>query len=234
MSKPRIGISTYGRDDGNKFHLPAEYVDSVRRAGGLPYLLPPGETTLEEWLSNLDGVILAGGGDVDPKHYQGDMHEKIIRLDAERDDTELELARLLLNKNIPTFAICRGLQIINVLLGGTLHEHIPDAYGEKVLHRLPPHNQTEHILEIKKGSMLAELLGAHHFSAVSWHHQAIKDLASGFVSVATAPDGVIEAVESNHYPNLISVQWHPELTANSDPIQQKLFDQFILLTKKPH
>jgi putative glutamine amidotransferase len=130
MNKPLIGITTYGRDENKRFHLPAAYVDAVRRAGGLPILIPPGEPDLDQLLPLLDGIILPGGGDVEPALYQGKKHETIYNLDPERDNSEIELARKLIDQDLPLLGICRGLQVINVALGGTLIEHLPDEVGE--------------------------------------------------------------------------------------------------------
>ena len=227
MQPPLIGITTYGVDEERKFTLPREYVDSVRRAGGIPLLITPGESRFDELLDLLDGVILAGGGDIDPQEYAGQSHESIYSLDAERDSTELTLARRLIETNFPTFAICRGIQIVNVVLCGTLIEHLPDAVGEKVLHRLPPREPTPHAVSVDPNSRLASLLGQTDVTVMSWHHQAVRRVADGFEVVARAPDGTIEAIESQSHSWLVAVQWHPELTAASDPIQQRLFDEFV-------
>jgi putative glutamine amidotransferase len=190
---PLIGITTYGRDESNRFTLPGEYADAVRRAGAVPVLIPPGETQIERLLSTLDGLVLAGGGDINPELYGGTLHETIYNLDSERDKAEMALARLALDSRIPTFGICRGTQILNVLLGGTLFEHLPDHVGEDVLHRLPPREPTEHAVTLERESRLAEILGAVELRIASWHHQAIRNVAPGLTVVARAPDGTIEA-----------------------------------------
>ena len=236
MTAPLIGITTYGQDDERKFPLPREYVDAVRRAGGLPLLLTPGETQIDHLLNSLDGLILAGGGDICPDLYGGVDHDSIYMTDDERDKTELDLTRAAIDRQFPTFGICRGIQVINIVLGGTLHEHLPDVVGEEILHRLPPREPTEHSVTVVCRSRLANLLmGASsselnnniEINAASWHHQAIDRVADGFKVVARAPDNTIEAIESDDYPLLIAVQWHPELTAETDELQQRLFDQFV-------
>ena len=233
-TRPLIGITTYGRSEDNRFRLPSEYVDSVRRAGGLAVLVPPGEESIDELLRELDGLVLAGGGDLDPRHYGGAHHETIYNLDPERDASELALARKVFDTRLPTLGICRGLQTLNVALGGTLHPHIPDVFGESTVHRLPPREPTEHEIRLQLKSRLGDVL-AHptgEFVAASWHHQAIRDVAPGFNVVAHAPDGVIEAVEHSEHPWLIAVQWHPELTSVKDPVQQRLFDVFVEQARK--
>ncbi|HET7559855.1 MAG TPA: gamma-glutamyl-gamma-aminobutyrate hydrolase family protein, partial [Limnochordia bacterium] len=224
--KPWIGLVTYGRDAGNRFSLPAEYVDAVRRAGGLPVLLPPGEPDLGALLSRLDGLILTGGGDIDPARYGGERHPTIYSLDAERDEQECALVRRVVAEGLPTLGICRGSQVINVALGGSLIEHLPDVVGEATLHRVPPRNPVPHPVTIAPGTRLHELVGPGAEPA-SWHHQAVRALAPGLVAAAHAPDGTIEAVERPGHPWLLAVQWHPELTAAKDPIQQRLFDAFV-------
>ncbi len=232
MQPPLIGITTYGVDEQRKFTLPREYVDSVRRAGGIPLLITPGETRFDELLSFLDGVILAGGGDIDPVRYRGQSHETIYSLDEERDSTELAFAQRLIDADFPTLAICRGIQIVNVVQGGTLIEHLPDVVGESVLHRLPPREPTPHAIRIEPKSRLAGLLGTTEVTAMSWHHQAVRKVADGFEVVARAPDGTIEAMEMSAHRWLIAVQWHPELTSASDPTQQQLFDRFVQASVK--
>lgn len=227
MNPPLIGITTYGRDDSNRFSLPGDYVDGVRRAGAIPVLIPPGETQIESIMSTLDGLILAGGGDINPELYGGTLHETIYNLDSERDKAEMAIARRAIESRMPTLGICRGTQIINVTLGGTLFEHLPDVVGEKVLHRLPPREPTEHVVSLEQSSRLAEILGTVECSIASWHHQAIRDVADGLRVIARAPDGTIEAVEMPDNPFLLAVQWHPELTAGRDAAQQRLFDNIV-------
>ncbi len=224
---PLIGLTTYGRGADNRYTLPAEYLDAVRRAGGVPVLIAPGEPHWEAILDVVDALILSGGGDIDPARYNGKRHETNYAIDQERDALELELARRVIASGMPTFGICRGAQILNVVQGGKLIEHIPDEVGEKVLHRAPPREPVMHSVKIKPGSRLAQILERDQFDATSWHHQALRGAAAGFDAVAYAPDGTIEAIEMPGHPWLIAVQWHPELSAASDPLQQKLFDALV-------
>lgn len=224
---PLIGVTTYGRGENNRYGLPAEYVDAVSRAGGVPVLVPPGGHSSATWLARLDGLVLSGGGDIDPLCYGGERHETLYGIDAERDAFEFELIAAALARRMPLLAVCRGLQLLNVYLGGTLHPHIPQAYGEAVIHRAPPREPTPHAVQIAADSRLAAILGQDEVVPSSWHHQSVKDLGSGLVAVAHAADGVIEAIDLPEYPWLVAVQWHPELTAASDPVQQGLFDALI-------
>jgi putative glutamine amidotransferase len=232
MSAPVIGITTYGRDERGRYTLPSEYVSAVERAGAVPLLIPPVPAHAQRYLELVDGIVLAGGGDIDPSHYRGDTHETLYNIDASRDGLELELARRIVERRQPTLAICRGMQVLNVALGGTLIEHLPAVVGEHVLHRKPPREPTPHAVKVKAGSKLAAVAGATEFAPMSWHHQAVRALAPGLEAVATAPDGTIEAVELAAHPWLIAVQWHPELTAHQDPVQQRLFDALVASTAK--
>lgn len=226
-TRPIIGLTTYGRSDDDRFTLPAEYVDAVRRAGGVPLLLTPGEPNWEAVLDLVDAFILTGGGDIDPTRYNGARHHTNYSVDQERDVLELALARRLIDRGLPTLGICRGAQILNVVEGGTLIEHIPDEVGDGVLHRAPPREPVAHRIRLKPDSRLMQILEREEFEAPSWHHQAPRRVASSFEIVATAPDGIVEAIEMADHPWLIAVQWHPELTAASDPLQQRLFDAIV-------
>ena len=178
-------------------------------------------------LAVLKGLILPGGGDMDPACYGGCQHETIYMVDPERDALEIALVRAAHDRRMPLLGICRGTQVINVALGGTLVEHLPEVVGDQVPHRLPPRKPTEHTVRVKPESRLAAILGETEFVCASWHHQAIRDVAPGLEVVAHAPDGTIEAVEMTGHPWLIAVQWHPEMTAFQDRIQQRLFDEFV-------
>ncbi len=232
MACPLIGITTYGRDEENRHSLFAEYTDSVRRAGAEVVLLPPGAQEIDRWLGVVDGLVLTGGGDIHPNSYGGKAHGTHYMTDEERDRTEMDLTRRILESGLPTLAICRGAQLLNIVLGGTLYDHLPDVFGEQVKHRLPPREPTPHAITIEENSGLARVLRAVQFEAASWHHQAIHEPGDLLKVVAHAPDGVIEAVEKPDHPWLFAVQWHPELTAADDPIQQRLFDEHVTAARE--
>jgi len=224
---PLIGITTYAVNAQGNIPLPHEYVESVRRAGGVPVLIPPGEKELLTVVHRVDGLILAGGGDVCPTRYGGPAHDAIYMVDPERDETEVQLIQLVLQRRLPTLAICRGLQVLNVTLGGSLHAHLPDVVGERILHRGPPREPVPHPVEFAADSRLADVIGALSTSAVSWHHQAIDRLGAGCRVVARSADGVIEAIEVADHPEVMAVQWHPELSSAQDAAQQRLFDRLV-------
>lgn len=236
MRNAIIGITTGGRSEGyirsrhyeEFFSVPAPYVDAVRRAGGIPVLLPPGEQEWERLLPTLDGVIITGGTDIDPAEYDGDCRNPhLLPADAERDRYELTLARRLLDeRQIPLLCICRGLQVLNVAAGGTLHEHIPDIRDEDI-HRNEAGLWAMQEVHVESDSLTASVMGLTMLRTSSGHHQAVKDLGAGLRVVASASDGIIEALELPGHAWLIAVQWHPEVTAARDPSQQALFDALV-------
>ena len=225
---PLIGLSIYNAND--KYHyFPEDYIQAVRNTGAVPLLLPPNETNLERTVQALDGIILTGGGDINPASYDGVCHSSIYWVNDEQDQSECRLAEIALMLEKPILATCRGMQIVNVLLGGTLHAHLPDIYGEHVAHRHAEDKAAEHQVDLLDDSTLANLMGINKFSVKSWHHQSVNKLAPGFRAVGFAQDGVIEAIESDAYPNLFAMQWHPEISAKEDVIQQELFNKWIQL-----
>lgn len=229
--RPLIGISTYHRDgDPPAFALPCDYVDAVRRAGGLPILLTPGEPDIDRLLDLVQGLILAGGGDLDPDLYGAGRHETVYMVCSERDRFEIDLLMAALRRpQMPILCICRGTQVLNVALGGTLHVHLPDAFGEAVAHRLPPRLPTRHGVHVEAGSRLAIMLATAEVDVCSWHHQAIDAIGAALRPVARADDGVIEAVEHETHPWCFGVQWHPEKQAGELP-HERLFAAFVAAT----
>jgi putative glutamine amidotransferase len=235
LVRPLIGISSYGRAGQRQtFSVPCEYVDVVRLAGGVPLVLPAVEGEIPEALEVIDALILPGGGDVDPAHYGGVRHEANYGISAERDGFELTLARAALaRRDLPILCICRGMQLLNVALGGDLVSHIPDHYGEKIAHRHPELKPVVHPVRIAPDSGLASILGATELTVHSVHHQAVGRLGTGLRAVAWSPDGVVEAVESANHRFLIAVQWHPELGALGDERQRRLFEALVRRTESP-
>ena len=230
MSKPLIGLTTYGIANSPGYNIPAEYVLSVERAGGVPLLLPPTESgAIDHWIDLIQGVVLIGGGDIDPACYGASSHATIYNLDVARDGFELALARHVIDKQVPTLAICRGMQVVNVARGGTLHRHLPEVVGERVLHRRPPRETIRHTVSVESGTLVAKAMQATQVDIVSWHHQAVDRLGDGLRAVAWADDGVVEAMELAGNPYFLAVQWHPELSAAADPTQQRLFDRLVTL-----
>lgn len=237
--RPLIGITSYPLRPGARVDFLADYVDALRRAGADVVLLPPGAGDPARVAWRLDGVVLAGGGDLDPATYGGPGHRTIYALDADRDADELALVGHVFDTGLPTLAICRGHQVVNVALGGSLVTHLPDTLdpATAVPHRVETGDDahpgaTPHLVTMEEQSLAAGLMGSPAVEPMSWHHQAIDRLGSGLRAVGWAEDGTIEAVEHDEHPWLVSVQWHPELTAATDPTQQRLFDGLVIAAGK--
>uniref|UniRef100_B8HTA3 Peptidase C26 n=1 Tax=Cyanothece sp. (strain PCC 7425 / ATCC 29141) TaxID=395961 RepID=B8HTA3_CYAP4 len=227
MRSPIIGITTYSRSESGEFTLPGAYVDAVQLAGGLPLLLPPLQVDPVALLDRVDGLIFAGGGDIDPERYGGEPHHTIYLVDEERDSFELALARQALQKQIPVLGICRGLQILSVATGAQLVAHVPEVYGDQILHRLDhPRRPITHATQVLPHTRLAQILETTEITVMSWHHQAVRTVPEGWQLAAQAADGVIEALEHQHHPWLIAVQWHPELSPDA-PVHRRLFQAFV-------
>jgi Predicted glutamine amidotransferases len=204
------------------------------QAGGAPLLIPPllDAATLRTIYERLDGVLLAGGGDIAPNHYGDQPHERLGTIDPPRDLTELRLARWAAAEGKPLLGICRGVQLINVALGGSLYQDIPSQIDTTIDHNLSYTHEDwtflAHSITIAADSRLARMLGTTHLMINSLHHQAVRRVATGLRAVAWAPDGVIEALESEGPTFIIGVQCHPEaLQATVDPRWQHLFAAFV-------
>lgn len=223
---PVIGITTFGQNEHGHYHLASTCVEAVRCWGGLPVLLPPDEPSQCTILEVVDGLILSGGGDLSPATYNGSMHPAISKVDPKRDAFELTLARLALNTDIPILGICRGMGVMSVASGGSLVPHIPDEFGEVVAHAGGATQTVEHQVLIEPQSRLGKLIGATVVTVVSGHHQAVRSPTPGWRVTAHALDGVIEALEHEHHPWAIALQWHPEL-AIDNPQQQRIFQSLV-------
>lgn len=218
--RPLIGISTYARAGERPcFSVPCTYVDAVVAAGGIPVLLPPvacAATVLE----GLGGLLLPGGGDVTPDHYGGAPHATNYDVCAERDAFELALVRAALGRDgFPILGICRGMQILNVALGGDLVPHLPEQYGVDVAHRTADVKPVMHEVTVDAQSFLGDVHGETRFVVHSIHHQAVGRLGDGLRAVAWSTDGVVEAVESPAHV-VMAVQWHPELDVADHPARR--------------
>jgi gamma-glutamyl-gamma-aminobutyrate hydrolase PuuD len=219
-SDPVIGITTYaertrfGVWDLDAMVLPRTYPDTVARAGGIPVLLPPIGAGFAALVSKLDGLLLSGGADVDPARYQQPAHAETDRPRADRDAYEFALLAEAMAVDLPILAVCRGMQVLNSALGGTLHQHVPDAVGHHA-HRPEPGVFGANRIRLASGSRAKSALGAE-VNGRCHHHQALDKVADGLTVVGTANDGTIEAVEAPDHDFVIGVQWHPEEDAGDD------------------
>lgn len=192
--------------------LRENYAHSVAAAGGLPILLPNELDRVEEYLSLMDGLIVSGGNfDVDPALFgEPERHPTVKTKDA-RTAFEWQITRGALDRNIPVLGLCGGQQLLHVILGGTLIQHIPDAIAGALAHEQPnPRNEPGHRVRILKGTQLHQIVGTEELQVNSAHHQAARDVPVGVVISAIADDGVIEAIEDPRHRFCIGVQWHPE------------------------
>jgi putative glutamine amidotransferase len=193
-------------------------LESIYRAGGDPYLLPPGDD-IEERLRYADGAVIPGGADLDPSTYGShNRHELTEESDPVQDAFDIAFARALLAMGLPFLAICRGMQIVNVALGGTLIQHLPET---GVVHR-----ESMHRVTLDAGCATATVMGSTGFDVSSYHHQAVGRLGEGLRVVGRAEDGCVEVVEHHDAP-MLAVQWHPEDDADTAGHQQALFDSIV-------
>ena len=237
MTPPTIGVVCM--DDRPKLdpHAPRfgqnqSYVHAVARAGAAPLLIPllADEALLRALYDRIDGLLLPGGEDVHPNQYGEPVHDRCGKISDLRDGVELALIRWAMADHKPLLAICRGIQVLNVALGGSLYQDIqaqvPQA-GEHNCHASHARNQVAHDVAVAADSRLAYLVGTDSLPVNSFHHQAVKEVAPGLVVAARAPDGVIEAVEGEGQAFVLGVQWHPEEMAAEDDRAQRLFDALV-------
>ena len=239
MTAPLIGITAGHSENKNglpQIHLLRTYVDATIKAGGVPVIIPS-ELTEEGWkllYGKLDGIIFSGGADIDPEIYQGEPHPTVYGLDHERDRLEIPLILHAIEDKKPFFAICRGFQVLNVALGGTLHTHISDQLENSLQHDTPRELKRDalaHEIKVEEGSQLAEILGTPILEVNSWHHQGAKDIPPQLKVTAHSSDGLVEAMEIPDHPYAIAVQWHPEWMPE-DPAMNALFKSFVEASKK--
>ena len=235
MSRPVIGVSCStlvltGMRGVPRFALSEFYVRAILDAGGLPLLLPNvGPELAASYLSRVDALLLSGGLDVDPIYYDEPPHQKLGDLDQVRDEYELALAKGARDAGMPIFAICRGIQVLNVAYGGTLIQDLPSEIDGAHKHEQNSVRQDSlsHRIRIEPGTKLHEIAGGHDEMRVnSFHHQSVKDVAEGFVITARTSDGVVEAIEDPNHAFCLGVQWHPERTPGND-LTRALFSQFV-------
>ncbi len=234
MKKPIIGIFLDINEDSKKYSYAARpwyalrccYAKNVEKYGGLPIMLPYNQD-IDNMLELIDGLIIPGSDeDIHPKFYQQEITYNKIKTKDERANYELEFTKRALAQNMPIFGICNGLQLINVIFGGSLIQHIPDSYNSNINHEQPPpKNIPTHSVDIIQDTLLAELSLEPTIMVNSTHHQAIDKIGNGLTVAAIAPDGIIEAVEAKEYKFLVGVQWHSEYL-NSE-LDKKLFKKFI-------
>ena len=237
MTIPIIGIS--GRFENTQdlqsvpmFSLARTYVRAVAQSGGAPLIIPPHipQDQVRVIFERIDGLLISGGGDIAPKFYREIDSGLLWRIDEQRDETELSLARWAMSERLPVLGICRGIQVLNVAAGGTLVQDITTTVGTDITHSHVDGNsmsRISHTVEIEADNRLAGIIGAGELAVNSAHHQAVKGLGEDLIITARAPDGVIEGIESPEHPFYLGVQWHPETLVEGHPEMRELFAALV-------
>lgn len=233
--KPRIALFPSYDDGSERMSLLLRYVRAVELCGGVPFILPltDSEDSYGSLAEMCDGVIFPGGDDVYPHIFGETVHEGFGSACRGRDKGEFCFFKKVVELQKPFLGICRGIQLINVGLGGTLYQDIPLEYGKKIHHRQqPPYSIPHHSVTLTKGSKVAVLSGAERICVNSMHHQSVKIPGKDVKVVGYADDGIVEAVEIENYPFGIGVQWHPEHLVNEHESAKGLFEGLIKASKK--
>jgi putative glutamine amidotransferase len=233
MTKPLIGITTRNSKDADghpTVSLQHSYVNAITQAGGVavpvPAILP--EEDFLQLYDRLDGILFTGGGDISLDYFPGSDHPRVDGVDIARDTTELALLRAATNDGKPYLGICRGAQLMNVALGGTLYTHIPDQLPGAMDHDYPGNMRKVivHPVNVDESTRAAEIFGETLLHVNSLHHQGLKDIASSLRVAGHAPDGLVEIVELPDHPYAVAVQWHPEWLTDQ-PAMRRLFKSFV-------
>ncbi|MFN8496616.1 MAG: gamma-glutamyl-gamma-aminobutyrate hydrolase family protein [Anaerolineae bacterium] len=236
MSLPLIGIPTHNERSKEdkvppRYAMSQSYTWALEEVGGAPILLPllQNKAILRQLYDQLDGLLLAGGGDLDPARYGEAPNPYLWDVDVLRDRVETIMTLWALEDGKPILAICRGVQMLNVASGGTLYQDVPSMRPSPITHnwhlKRPRHYRAHHV-DVKPGTRLHDILGAR-VQVNSLHHQAVKDVAPGFVPNAIAPDGLVEGIEKAGTTFVVGVQWHPEVLAIEDAGMRQLFAAFV-------
>lgn len=231
--KPLIGITT--NQSTNSYGQPLillqqSYVRAVMQAGGTPLLIPSmlAEDGWDAAYSRLDGILFSGGGDISLDHFAGEPHPRIDDVEPERDSIELKMVQAAVSDGKPFLGICRGCQVVNVALGGTLYTHIPDQLPNALDHAYPGNMRTVlvHEVKIEEGTHAAEIYGEPIIKVNSLHHQGLKNIAPTLRVAGHAPDGLVEVIELPDHPFGLAVQWHPEWLTDQQSTKN-LFKKFV-------
>lgn len=230
MKKPLIGVlPLYDEERESLWMLPG-YFDGIRAAGGIPVMLPleAEKEAIRQLVGLCGGLLFTGGHDVDPALYGAERQTVCGPSCPARDRLEREAFSLAWEQDLPVLGICRGIQLINVLLGGTLYQDLPAEHPGGVEHHMaPPYDRACHSVELSAGGPLAALLGRERLEVNSYHHQAVRDLAPALRPMAKAPDDLVEAVWAPEKRFVWAVQWHPEFSFRTDAASLRLFEAFV-------
>lgn len=238
FKKPKIGITLSATNRHKEWRWPSrhkfdflkrEYCESIIRAGGIPILLANTLTSsaMKDYVDLIDGLLVSGGYDIHPKYFGQKPHPSITLSAPERDEFEIKIIKLALKKNVPVFGICRGLQVINIAMGGTIFQDLSCAPFKTLKHADPTEiGNIYHKVKIEKGTILSGIIGSDQIEVNSSHHQIIDKTGRKLKAVAHSSDGVIEGLESTDFRFLVAVQWHPEMIPNRLH-SKRLFKKFV-------
>ena len=234
LSKPVIGITAAHCTEELMTFPRQYYVEGVKKAGGIPFILPPVQSPEEasEVMTLINGLLLTGGGDISPKYLREDPHPGIGKCFPERDYSEILLTQLAIQQNLPLLGICRGIQVLAVAAGGKIYQDIPSQYPRAMEHRqTAPRQYAWHDVDIVEESELYRLLRAKKIGVNSLHHQAVSEIPEDFIQNARASDGIIEGIEMPGAKFCVGVQWHPE-SMETETHSKALFAGFIKACKE--
>jgi putative glutamine amidotransferase len=230
---PLVGVTTSisVNQIPERAHVNSAYLHAVQQAGGVPVLLPPqlSKSSLERLVRGLDALLLTGGGDMDPVSFGEAPHPTLYEVAPARDALETQVTLIALERQTPLLAICRGIQVLNVALGGSLHQDVATDPGTEIQHsQKEARDQATHKVKVAAGSRLSRVLGVEDLEVNSFHHQVIKSLGRGLVAVAWSPDQLIEGVELDDDSRwVLGVQWHPEHLVGSSEPARRLFSALV-------
>nr|WP_245203897.1 gamma-glutamyl-gamma-aminobutyrate hydrolase family protein [Ammoniphilus resinae] len=232
--KPLIGITP--SLEKHSFSLPQDNVGAVLAAGGIPVILPylTDAQQITEIAGKIDGLLLSGGGDINPFYFDEEPIPGLGQITPERDDFEISLVKAMLVQNKPILGICRGCQILNIAVGGNMYQDLYTQIDRPLLQHTQqaPREHVSHLIKIVPESLLHEMMGETEVKVNSFHHQAIRHLPNGFTITARSSDQVIEAFESKTHRFVVGVQWHPENLYRKDERMLRLFQRFIMACKE--
>lgn len=228
--KPLIGLTAALEEERGRLFLNRAYVAAVQASGGRTVILPVTgvKEDIEAWIHMLDGLVLTGGGDVDPVYFDEEPRPGCGWIDPERDFFELSLVRLALAAGLPVLGICRGLQVLNIAAGGDIYQDINTQVDGCLKHsQQAPRRCPTHLVQVVPGSRLAGIAGTDPWRVNSFHHQAVRRVAAGFAACARAADGIVEAMEKIDHSFVLGVQWHPEAVWEQDTRCRQLFGALV-------
>lgn len=232
MMKPMIGITPVIEKNSENVNVSTANIKAIEQSGGVPIILPltKDDSIIEEIVSKIDGLYLTGGNDIDPTYFGEEPHPKLGGIHPLRDYFEISIVKKMIEAQKAILGVCRGSQVMNIALGGTMYQDIYSQIDEELLQHQQnaPSDHASHFVDIVKDSLLHQIVGVERMKVNSRHHQANWKLGEDLQKSATASDGVLEAIESKESPFVLGLQWHPEnLLLAGDELSRKIYERFI-------